>query len=40
MDTGKKINTIILIAIAIALAYQTYELYQLSEMIDQCAVNR
>lgn len=40
MDTSKKINLIILIAIAIALAYQTYELYRLSEMLDQCSIRR
>jgi hypothetical protein len=33
---SKRINTLILIAIAVALAYQTYKLYQLSELVEQC----
>ena len=29
-----------MVLIALALAYQTYELYRLTKMVDQCAINK
>ena len=29
-----------MVLIALALVYQTYELYRLTKMVDQCAINK
>lgn len=39
-DKAKTINRVVIVALAIALAYETYEVYRLSKMAERCEIRK